>query len=265
MQKSTTERKPWWGDYPLEVGQWLDISVGPARYVLQRLEPEWRIWSVAGRNPLATTLTVKKPSKRKPNLDGLSMLRLGFQQSPESLNILPTMTDRPVVVLPDQPVVVPSGERITFYVTTALRIQFRAPNGGQLLHELPTYLPSDSWFGNTMQGELCYAGRTWARTSIAELPDAPHRAITCVEVINRAATPLKVEKLRLPTTNLALYLGEDGRFHTQAVRMLREEDDEAAKITLVKDAEGQNRELISAAREPLDGSRRIPAFGWLFR
>lgn len=263
MASVTASSTTWWGDIALQPDQWADRQVGPGRYVFHRLAQEWQIWSASQRNPVATDLLVRKPTKRKPKLDGLSLTRLGFQESPESINLLPVMADRPVVVLPEQPVLVPSGERMMFYVTTALRLQLRAPNG-QMLLELPTYQPSDSWFGTPMDGELCYAGRTWAKTCLDALPEVPHRAITSVEVINRAASPLSVARLRLPTVHLALYLGEDQRFHTQSVQLLREQDDDVAKIDLLKEADGLNGQLISAARAPLPPSRRIPAFGWLF-
>src|SRR5690625_5517561 len=77
--------------------------------------------------------------------------------------------------------------------------------------EIPTKILSDTWFGpNTQMGTLCYASKTYTRSSRQEVTPRPHRAVTPVTVRNQSEELLSIDKLSIPVPHLALY-GRDDR------------------------------------------------------
>ena len=64
-----------------------------------------------------------------------------------------------------------------------------------VLKEEPTVVLSNTWFGDPMGGELCYALRTSARRSFDTLRKRPNRAICSVLIKNAFSTPLDFQRL----------------------------------------------------------------------
>jgi hypothetical protein len=171
--------------------------------------------------------------------------RFGFRKASGQLELRPALADRPVVVNPEIPFALPAGEETSLYVSVSLWLQIHTGNPASLLLEEPVFRPSDTWFGpSTMEGELCYAGRTGARLNLENLTVRPQRAICAVRIRNRAATLLPLQRLKLPAPNLSLFTSAEGHLWTEALTLDRDQDGELASLRLGK---GPPRE----ARDPV--------------
>jgi hypothetical protein len=241
----------WWGEVSLPPGGVARWRAGPSTVHVERRASDWRVWHDRGTDAYAVVAErVRAVSDAAP--EGAPALRFSFAETPDTLHVRPRLADRPVVVRPETPLAVPPGETVTLYASTpvwmALSLEVRRTRRGRapatdlaVVAELPSARPTDTWFGpNTREGELCYAVRTAARTEVADLPLRPHRAITAVTVENQAVTPLDLVRIAVPMPFLALHVDPAGRLWTDAVRFVREPDDDTtvhAQPTSLEDGE----------------------------
>lgn len=111
------------------------------------------------------------------------------------------LADRPVVARPNQPLQLPSGEKVTLFV--GIPLWFNLKRGEDILLDTPFALLSDTWFGpDTRNGEVCYACPTHARLSMEGVARSAFKAITPVEIHNEDGAPLLIDKVNLPIPNL---------------------------------------------------------------
>jgi hypothetical protein len=117
-----------------------------------------------------------------------------------------------------------------------------------------------------MEGELCYASRTYARLSLENIPTRSHRAVTKLSVHNQADSQLSVERLNLPVPYLSLFESRDGLLWTQAVTMIRTRDTGMAAFRVEKDppAEAKDARPLSGPRLQPEQTMIIRAFGTFF-
>lgn len=272
-EASDTDRV-WWGEFSAEIGELRRWRIGPATVWAERLEHEWRIWREQHDDFLANDVEVAVPAEREEIAEKAVAHRFSFERSVSSLKLFPLLADRPMIVKPESPFFVPSGESVTLYVSTPtwLVLEFGTPP--RRLLEFPSYQPSDTWFGSsTLEGELCYASRTAGRLTLAEIPVRPHRAVTPIRITNRAADALLLERVKVPVTYLSLYHGTegDGSVHlwTEPVTLEREQSGDLAGLKLGKtappEAGGAKAKKVTDRRQQPEGNIALRAFSKLFR
>lgn len=208
----------WWGEFDLADDGRLDWVVGPLAFYVERRVGELIVHHCQGDEPLDESCTVAQPGFG-PVADGFSAIRFPFQRrAPTTLRLVPALADRPVVVLPRIPVAIASGESLKLHMSTPVWVRLEVPEPTRELMEIPTFRPSDTWFGaNTMVGQLGYASSTKARVSVADLKVRPSRAITAVTINNLSSRTFVLERLSLPAPRLDLYVAESGQLWTQSV------------------------------------------------
>ncbi|CAN5898752.1 hypothetical protein BH24DEI2_BH24DEI2_23860 [soil metagenome] len=255
-----------WGDFELAEGVTGHWRVGPLHLWVSNLEHEWRVAYLQEDDPLESALNVAIPAQALPPEEATS-LRFGFGKTGTGLTLEPVLADRSVVVKPEVPLYVPSGEEATLYVSTPVWVRVSLKKTGTLL-ELPSYRPSDTWFGSsTVAGEFCYASRTAGRLSLDELEFRPHRAVTPVCVRNRADNPLLWERVKLPVQYLAVYRAESRFLWTQQVTLEREEDGDLAGLVIAKNVPKEVGRAVrmSEPRQHADKNLVVRAFSKLFK
>jgi len=254
----------WWGEFPVGRSDVRFWQVGPLRLWITRSDGEWRLAFLGGDDSMDATLDVNEPVREEDVDPAAAVVRFGFRKPGESVRILPALPDRHLVVNPVTPFYVPSGERITLYVSAPLWMSLWAGDPRRKIREIPTFRPTDTWFGpSTRVGEVCYASKTGARMELESLPRRPHRAVVVVTVINRAVSQLPLEKLKLPMPNLSLFASEDGRLWTEGITLTRQEDGEQAAVTLDADPPAQAGDAVRVgdARLRVERGHLIRAFG----
>jgi hypothetical protein len=198
------------------------------------------------------------PLGEEPNLE-----RYIFREADDALVISPALPDRAVVTSPRVPVYLLPGEEARLYIGSPLWVQVAAQTPPRHLCELPILRPSDSWFGpNNLVGELCYATHTRARVRVENLPLYVRYAVTPLHIRNRADTPLRVERVKLPVPYLDLYSGDDGRLWTQEVTMTRQGEGDLARVETAGRAprEARPATTVQTARRQMERGFLTRAF-----
>ena len=262
---STTAEPVWWGEFELPLHEPRAWHVGSFRLHLARTEHELGItWWRDGDPGVPSTRVARQVNEIAPASALLE--RFGFGEVPASIDIRPAMPDRPLVVKPIHPFRLPPREEATLYVSVPLWLQLQ--NGGDVLFEEPLHRLSDTWFGpNTRVGELCFASRTTARTSLANLPVLPQRAMSTVRIRNQAHSVLELERLSLPVPNFSLHVGANGHLWTEAVLLEREADGDYAALELSSETPelAGTTQRVSPPRVAPERHTPLRAFGRMLR
>lgn len=264
---AVTERV-WWGEYRIPPGKSGRFRIGPMTLVVSRLVNELRVSRCTSGAPSDTEVDIDVPSDDDDMGTNAAVTRYGLVDEDEMVLIEPVMPDRSVVTRPEEPLIVPAEESVNVYVGSPLWIRVSAGEPRRALGDFPASPPQLTWWGpNTMVGEMCYATRTYGRLRLEEAKPGPHRVLTAARVVNRASTPLVIERLNLPVRTLSIY-SENGstRLWTEAVTLDRGEGEELAELTVGTDpgADVDDAELVTPPRAAHAGNYLFRAFGKLF-
>jgi hypothetical protein len=132
--------------------------------------------------------------------------------------------DRAFVVRPYAKLHLLPSQRVVVFVSTPVVVRLSEVGDSVPMVEVPVIRPSETWRGaNTMEGAVCYAGRTHARLSEQGLELRESRAITAVTIDNRGPDPYWVEQIYVPVHRLALWEDVDSSaLHTDSITLTRE-------------------------------------------
>ena len=81
----------WFGSFSLPVGSAAFLQAGPFQLWLLRSQREWRAASIREGDSMNPTLVVEVPSTRTDPPEGSTLLRIGYQQSPNEVHLLPLL------------------------------------------------------------------------------------------------------------------------------------------------------------------------------
>lgn len=254
----------WWGQFEIESGKTARWRIGPLDLRVARASEEWVVSWSSGGDPKDTTVEVNAPGDTEED-PARTVNRFAMRQTGDRIGLKPRTADRPVVIKPETPVFVPTGQSVTLYVGSPVWVVIAA-DGTELL-EIPAHRPTDTWAGpNTREGSLCYGGRTLARRRWEDCTVRPHRAITIVEVRNHATDALLIEQLQLPAPMLGLFAGSGGALFTESVVLERDDDGSLARLK-IGDAvapDGSELQRVAEPRETVRGNVVFQTFSRLF-
>ncbi|MEX2578317.1 MAG: DUF432 domain-containing protein [Verrucomicrobiales bacterium] len=127
----------------------------------------------------------------------------------EEVRIAPGLPRLPVMVDPEDSFHVVPGAEARIYVRIPLSVVVRLTDKfDQLLGEFPTETLSQTWFGETDNGELCYwLSSRASRRTLDELDEAGIQAP--VTIHNDSAETLQVSRLCLRVGGLSIYRSGD--------------------------------------------------------
>lgn len=225
----------WWGSHVLTQGDTGLFRVGPCTLWIKRFPQDVRVAYRYDDDPLTSNVEVSVPSDEDLPSENVTIDRFSFRKPPKSISLTPVLADRSVVIRPEYPFSVLSGEEVTLYVSTPLWIRLQTSDPASTLTDIPSYRPSDTWFGpSTREGELCYASRTAGKLELHDVAFYPHRAVTPIKLRNKAKDKLVLERVQLPVQYLSLFHTQEGSVWTQAVTLTREETGELAALQIAR-------------------------------
>jgi hypothetical protein len=181
------------------------------------------------------------------------------------IGLRPALPDRPAVVTPEFPIKIMPGGEATFYVSIPLWVQVTAGRkGAPLLFEVPSRVLSNTWFGDTMTGELCYALNTRARRDIAQSPTIDFFVLCPLTIKNGGDDALDVQKLSLHVEYLRVYQGES-RLWSNEVRIIYFGGEQPAEVHYSDREPKLERKntLLNTERSSLQRSILKKSFGFL--
>ncbi len=201
-----TSHLQFWNDRDVPDGRTCLWRLGTLRMWIQRLEDSWRLAREYGTSSeqMNTSLV---PNDVVP--DKLEWQRLSLVKPARAFRLLPEMADRPLVARPEERVIIPSGESVTYYclLPTWVRFSLAPAATGEWMSfgAWPTRELAGTWFGDHASGVLGYAlgipaGRDWE-----QLPVGPHHVIVPVRITNGSAEHLDFERLCVRPQFLGIY------------------------------------------------------------
>lgn len=257
------DRPSWWGSFDLEEGRTGRWRVGPLELWIERRAHEWRVRHMRSDDHLDARVEVDVPASSSEAPPESELNRFALRRTSQTVRVSPLLADRPVVVRPATPFHLMAGEEATLYVSTPLWVSIDSPTP---LLDLPSFRPSDTWFGpNTMRGELCYASRTAAELDLDHVVVRPARAITTLRLHNRAADPVLVERMNLPTRHLSLFVDDRGAFWTDRLTVTRESrgDESSVRVDAGAPPAAPSAMRFADPRDAEDRSTVVRAFSAL--
>lgn len=259
--------EPWWGRYDMAVGVAGLWRIGPLALWVEHLSFEWRIASTCDGDAMDERLALSLPAEPSQRPDDDALERYCFGNTGEHVELRPALPDRSLVARSGHPINVLAGEEVMLYVSSPVWVRIDAGAKRHMLAELPTFRPSDTWFGSpTGDGELSYASRSFCRLYLDELPQRPHRAVSAVRVRNRARDALRLTALNLPMPRLSLYADATGALWTQSLTLERRESQALASLMLEAGAPAhvQDAHKLTPPRQAPSRNPLVRAFSTLF-
>lgn len=147
--------------------------------------------------------------------------RVVMESMSSEVTFSPLLADRPVVVRPFSPLIIPGNNTITLHVSTPvwLAVNFSV----SMIKELATQQLSDTWMGAlTQQGELCYGSQTHARLDTDLLVKRPYRVLTPVTLHNKSDDNCTIERLSIPCPYLSIFYSQ-GQYITEPLFIVMEQ------------------------------------------
>lgn len=239
----------WWGKFHFEINQSRTWQFGSLVLRLTRMLNEWRL---EYHRPL---IQHDYEQEYKPINDveyslalPIQTERFMFRQTTPEIYLMPRLAPESVVIRPNIPVYIPSGQSTTFYISTPLWIRAYIHQPDDPLFELPVIQAKETWFGKTKQkGELCYVTAVDARTSLESLPPRAFRAVTPVRLQNNSLQQMRFERMKVPVTYLPLFYSLDlGRLITTHIQVRYDSQDDVPKVRIsdrLLDSTGQVQQI----------------------
>lgn len=182
----------------------------------------------------------------------------------KEIALRPVVPDRSLIARPESVVELPPGRQATFYISMPVWIAVvEMTQPPVTLVELPTIVLSNTWFGSTMEGELCYSLSTRARRNVTDAERRPYRAICCLEVRSDFEDLLKIQRLRVHGPNLDMFTDGQHLWTNRVVARFKSPT-QGSEVEVMRSGPRADLRRVASARVPLIGSALSRMIG-LFR
>ena len=170
--------------------------------------------------------------------------------------LVPRCADLPVIVRPMTPLTLLPGAEAQIYVTTPVWVCLALQGAPVPFFETPTHRPVSTWFGSTPQaGEVAYASRSKARSRLDLVEFRPGRATTRLSLANTQPDVWQVQRVKIPTPHLALFVGAQGLW-TPSITVRNNSEGEADMILDSKPPEDAGK-VVRIAEPREHGTPRL--------
>lgn len=242
-----------WNRSKIGTGEVLRTRIGPLVLWFRKIEDELHIAFERLPDPDTIVDATGPAAVSGVESEGLDWGRWIVGDETNTVQVLPIMPDRPVVVHPELPVKIPTNHQALFFVSIPVWVRVLIGEKKPIeLCEVPVLILSNTWFGDTMSGELCYSLRSRARRQIKDSQTNPSRAICPVKIRNTSPRQLDIERLCVHVEHLKTYSG-DKNLWTNEVAITFRGDDQVGKIDYSRERPAFEPigELLSEARAPV--------------
>jgi len=248
-----------WGVHELPEGADRALRVGPLHLRLVRSSGE--IWLAHAR---------ELPNREPDDAPALSdaeaeWARWAVPGESTGVRLVPAFPDRPLVVTPEDSFHLVQGARARVYVRVPLWVRVELHGrAATRLTEIPSVILSDTWFGDFMEGELCYFQPTTARREVRPEHFDDHLAVCPILLSNRSEDPLAVEKLALRVAHLSVFRrGPELWADETRVRYRGDEAGSEVRTAHSPPSEAPDATLLTPPRTPADRGFRARTFSRL--
>ncbi len=232
--------------------------LGPLRLWVARAQREWGFASDYGEEHQLMDLA-QVPEDVVP--DELEWKNLLFRDAPRDYRFDAAVPDHPLVIWPTHPVAIPPGESGELFVTLPVfvTIQLLKDKKERELGTVPSEQLSNSWFGDTTNGQMCYTGPVAAEFELKDLSPDAHHIVCPVVVDNRSDETVLLEKLCLRPDYIGLYCGDTHLWGT-AVRIEHEDGYSNTNVRYSHEAPPYESGLVEVAKANKRSSKMLRHF-----
>ncbi len=197
-----------WEPRPLPEGGVFHCRFGPLEFWLRRVDTDLILYL---RRDAAQEIVCLVDSASPPG-DVKAGERFTYDGPLEKVRAVPMLPDRSIVVRPENALKVLNGQKTRFFVSIPLmiRVELVGEGDGDALPvtDLLTAVMSNTWFGDSMGGELSYALKTTAKHRLEAVTRRKWRAICPVTVVNESEKSLDLQRICVQSKHLGCYSGE---------------------------------------------------------
>jgi hypothetical protein len=239
---------------PFELGQrQCAVWRFPPRHIfVERIEQEWHVLSQPGGGGDGSSTISFIERTEKPYSTGW---RHYLTRGDSVVQPVPVLPDRPLVVRPDRPLTILPGESSQFFLQIPVwfRLTCTADRPVRIFEE-PLFILSNTWFGDPVNGELCYSLPIRLHQGIQSLDPSPDQAVCPLFLTNDSNTDLLFEKICVHVENLSLFRSAT-RLWTNRINVDFRGSDQSTQIQIVSSAPGFDGavKLVCRARTPAEG------------
>lgn len=243
-----------WHSPKIIKSQPLRIDIGELSLIISRREYEWRLnyeWLEKGSEGRYLCSYIDDipdaDLQIKAGVNGHNIDRVAMEDMTQQVTITPRLADRPVIVRPYSPLIIPADHRVTLYVTVPLWMCVNFSES--VRRDFPVQRLSESWIGSlTGDGELCYGSYTHARLDKSTLPNLPYRALTVMTIHNQSNEDSVLQRLSIPEPYLCLY-EVDGQLVTEPLSIAMDAKKNRGIVEII---ERDGESAITAPRRQSD-------------
>lgn len=245
-----------WEPIKIEKDEMISIQLGSLDLWIHRGAQEWHVASDYRKDEMER-LSVS----RCREMADLEWTRWMINEQVDEIKLHPCMPDRPVIVRPEMPISLLPNQSVQFYIGVPVWVGISLDDRFHNITEVPTMVLSNSWFGPTTEGELCYAMRTTAKLRQDDLQPHPHRAVVPFEIRNASSETLDFTRLCMHTNSLRIYQGRE-RMWTNQGRATYRGLDKWSRVVYARSAPSYDDagRLVGKAREPVDRGAILRTF-----
>ena len=240
------------------IAVWTPVTIGqkecavwtfPTRRIfVERVDIEWHVLSQPSHIASCPAIQAVIDRADKPHS---SDWRHYLIRRPSALHPVPVLPNRPLVVRPDRSLTILPGESAVFFLEIPVWFRLDAGEDGSMIFEEPLSILSNTWFGDPVNGELCYTLDVRLHQSIDSVDPCAYLAICPLSLTNDSRQGLPFEKVCLHAENLSVFKGAK-RLWTNGLSVLFRGQDQGSQIQLDSEQPSFDDELVlaSPAREP---------------
>jgi hypothetical protein len=245
-----------WNEWDLAPKQTAVWTFPERRIYVERIEQEWHVLAVPGATGAGEASRAIIERSKKP---ASSEWRHYLSRESGPVHPQPVLPDRGIVVKPDRSLTLLAGESSQFFLEIPVWLRMNAGSDRQVrVFEEPLAVLSNTWFGDPVNGELCYVLATRLHQSMSSMGPSVGRAVCPMAVTNDSATDLAFERICLHVQNLAVFRGAE-RLWTNSLSVLFRGADQASNIQVSAVPPEFEPDLVPAALA------RQPAESWDIR
>lgn len=250
-----------WQSYHIEPGEPAQhFSLAELHIWLKRKNDE--VWIAHEYDPAEEALDIAVEERDKSEI---KWSRWALKSADQELNIMPVFPDRPIIVNSEYPLKISPESEIQIFTRVPAWIQISIGKNRHVLTELPARKMSQTWFGNPLEGELCYWLSTKARRSFTKLEDRSAYINCPIRIKNKTHEDLNFEKFCFRVDRLSVFKANEDLWADEThIEYHGEEQNSDITMTGRLPKNISDGEQLSRPRNPLSKSFATRTFKKLF-
>lgn len=201
----------------------------------------------------------------KTEPEGVTWARFAYPDATEEVTIKPVFPNLPVIISSEYSLRIASGSKIQIFTRIPVWVQISLGKSNYMLTEIPSAKLSRTWFGNPIEGELCWWQSTRARRNLDEVEASPFLINCPILIDNKTHADLNFEKFCYRVDRLSIF-DVDGNLWADETLIEYHGEEQNSDVSMSgKLPSGMNKGiLVTPPKNPISKSFATRTFKKLF-